>query len=33
MIQDLEMTTLLEAMALGDKFLFEVSTQGRAHGP
>jgi DNA mismatch repair ATPase MutS len=27
LIQDLEMTTLLEAMAGGDKFLFEVSTR------
>ena len=25
LIQDLELTTLLRAMALGDKFLFEVS--------
>ena len=25
LIQDLELTTLLQAMALGDKFLFEVS--------
>jgi hypothetical protein len=27
LIQDLDLTTLLEAMALGDKFLFEVSTK------